>query len=979
MRRPAITLLLVFLVSAAFSSPASAQLSQLMMEDLRLIYFEATHGYLSPHLARCFHNSLEFQREIWGWEPSEPITVILVDFSDQGNASAGGLPRNQLMLEIAPLSFVYEIISANERMNLMMNHELVHVAAYDQAASGDRLWRKVFAGKVRPIPEHPETVAYTYLTAPRFAVPRWYSEGIAVFVETWMAGGIGRAQGAWDEMVFRSMVRDGSHFYDPLGLVSEGVKIDFQVESNSYLYGTRFMSYLAYTYGPEKLVDWFSRREGSKRYYLTQFKHVYGQELNQVWADWIEWEHEFQEANLEAIRQYPITPVRDLSNRALGSVSRAFMDTESNKIFAAFNYPGVVAHLGSISVADGKIDKIEDIKGPVIYSVTSMAYDEERRQIFYTTDNLDYRDLRVIDPETGKSKILLKDARIGDLAFNEKDRSIWGVRHFNGFTTLVRVPYPYEEWEQIHSWPYGEVLYNLDISADGTLLAASVGEINGDHTLQVWETAALVEGHVEPEEKTDFGTSVPSNFVFSPDGKFLFGSTYYTGASNIFRYELATDEIEAVSNSETGLFRPIPLEDGSLIVFRYTGDGFVPGVIDPEPLEDVAAITFLGNEVINKHPVLEDWNVGSPMDVNLEDFETQKGDYHGFKSIGIESIYPVLEGYRNYGAVGFRLNLSDPALLNRISFTASYTPNSSLPADERLHLLLDYERYNWNVKLKLNNADFYDLFGPTKRGLKGYSAEVGWKKTLVYDTPRKLMLEIDGAAFGGLDQVPGFQNIESPYDKLFSTRIKLHYGHLRSSLGSVDSEKGHTWELVAASNYVNEDLVPFARGAFDIGFALPLRHSSIWLRTDAGYAVGDKDDPFAYFFFGGFGNNWVDDGSIQRYREWYAFPGVDLNAIPGQNFVKGMIEWNLPPLRFENVGSSSFFLTWLRTSVFATGIATGLYDSNERLEVGNVGAQFDLRFTALSRLNMTLSLGLARAFLAGGESADEIMFSLKIL
>jgi len=970
MRRPAVTLLLILVVTAASSSPASAQLNQLMMEDLRLVYFEATQGYLSPHLARCFHNSLEFQREIWGWEPSEPITVILVDFSDQGNASAGGLPRNQVMLEIAPLSFVYEIISANERMNLMMNHELVHVAAYDQAASGDRFWRKIFAGKVRPVPEHPGTVAYTYLTAPRFAVPRWYSEGIAVFVETWMAGGIGRAQGAWDEMVFRSMVRDGSHFYDPLGLVSEGVKIDFQVESNSYLYGTRFMSYLAYTYGPEKLVEWFSRREDSRRYYLTQFKHVYGQPLNQVWADWIEWEHEFQQANLEAIRQYPITPVRDLSDRALGSVSRAFLDAESNKIFAAFNYPGVVAHIGSISVEDGNIGKIEDIKGPVIYSVTSMAYDEERRQIFYTTDNVAYRDLRVIDPETGKSKILLKDARIGDLAFNRSDRSIWGIRHFNGFTTLVRVPYPYDKWEQIHSWPYGEVLYNLDIS---------IGEINGDHSLQVWETAALVEGHVEPVEKTDFGTSVPSNFVFSPDGRYLFGSTYYTGASNIFRYELATDEIEAVSNSETGLFRPIPLEDGSLIVFRYTGEGFVPGVIEPEPLEDVAAITFLGNDVVTKHPVLEDWNVGSPMDVDLEDFETQKGDYHGFKSIGIESIYPVLEGYRNYGAVGFRLNLSDPALLNRISFTASYTPNSSLPADERLHLQLDYDRYNWNVKLKLNNSDFYDLFGPTKRGLKGYSAEVGWKKTLVYDKPRKLMLEIDGAAFGGLDQVPGFQNIESPYDKLFSTRIKLHYSHVRSSLGHVDDEKGHTWELVAASNYVNENLVPLARGAFDIGFALPIRHSSVWLRTDAGYAVGDEDDPFAYFFFGGFGNNWVDDGKIQRYREWYAFPGVDLNAIPGQNFVKGMLEWNLPPIRFENAGSSSFFVTWLRTSIFTSGIVTGLYDSDERLEVGNIGAQLDLRVTALSRLNMTLSLGLARAFLADGETADEVMFSLKIL
>jgi hypothetical protein len=32
-----------------------------------------------------------------------------------------------------------------------------------------------------------------------------------------MAGGIGRAQSGYDEMVFRSMVRDGARFYDPLG------------------------------------------------------------------------------------------------------------------------------------------------------------------------------------------------------------------------------------------------------------------------------------------------------------------------------------------------------------------------------------------------------------------------------------------------------------------------------------------------------------------------------------------------------------------------------------------------------------------------------------------------------------------------------------------------------------------------------------------------------------------------------------------
>ena len=64
-------------------------------------------------------------------------------------------------------------------------------------------------------------------------------------METWLGGGLGRAQGGYDEMVFRAMVRDGANFYDPLALVSKGTEVDFQVGANAYLYGARFMSYLA--------------------------------------------------------------------------------------------------------------------------------------------------------------------------------------------------------------------------------------------------------------------------------------------------------------------------------------------------------------------------------------------------------------------------------------------------------------------------------------------------------------------------------------------------------------------------------------------------------------------------------------------------------------------------------------------------------------------------------------------------------------
>ena len=486
-------------------SPTFAQLSKQEGSRVRMVYFEGTEAYLVPYALRTFFNSLESQRKLLGYEPETDITVMLADFEDYGNAGVSILPRSFMMVQISPLSFAFETIAANERMNTIMNHELVHVATLDQTAARDRIFRKLFAGKVNAIAEQPETILYQYLTAPRTAAPRWFHEGIAVFIDTWMAGGMGRAQSGYDEMVFRSMVRDKAHFYDPLGLVSEGTKVDFQLQINSYLYGTRFMMWLANTYGPAKLLDWVKRQEGSRAYYATHFKHIFGRSLGDAWRAWIEWERGFQQTNLDSIRQHPTTPYKDVSRRPLGSISKAYYDEKAGKLYAAFNYPGVVAHVGSIDVATGNLERIVDIKGPVIYTVTSLTYDPQAQQIYYTTDNGAHRDLVRVDPRTGKTEQLMKDVRIGDLAFNRADKSIWGIRHLNGIATLVRIPPPYKQWDRVHSFAYGTVLYDLDVSPDGTRVSASFGEIDGKQNVRVFSTEKLLARDVTPELQFDFG------------------------------------------------------------------------------------------------------------------------------------------------------------------------------------------------------------------------------------------------------------------------------------------------------------------------------------------------------------------------------------------------------------------------------------------------------------------------------------------
>ena len=954
-------------------------MSSLETADLRLIYTDPALNFLVPHTARTFINALEWQRKVFGWRPSEPTTVWLRDFADYGNARVSPTPTNLLRIDVAPISNSFETNPSSERMYSTMNHELVHMATTDIASDQDRHWRRLFFGKVSPRSEHPESLLYSYLTVPRFTVPRWYLEGSAVFMETWMGGGLGRAQGGYDEMVFRAMVRDDAHFYDPLGLVSRGTRVDFQVGVNAYLYGARFFTWLAYAHSPEKVVAWLRRDEGSRRHYADQFEQVFGMPLEQGWQEWIDFERGFQKRNLAEVRKQPITAQRNLAAGALGSVSRAYVDESRGVLYAGVRYPGVVDHLTALNIRTGAVQPLVDIKGAMLYAVTSLAYDPVARTLFFTTDNLGLRSLSALDIDTGRQRLLLKEARIGSIAFDPRDRSLVGVRHESGLASLVRIPFPYSDWTTLHDFPYGVVPSDLDISPDGRLLSASITDVGGDQFVRVWSLDAITPEKAEALSEFRFGQSAPESFVFTPDGRYLYGSSYYTGVSNIYRYEVSTGDVKAVSNAETGFFRPIPLSDGSLVVFGYTGQGFVPAIIDPRPIEDLSAIAFLGAETVAKYPVLGTWQVPAAKGVEYESRVMRAGSYRPLHELVLESAYPVLQGYKNVGGLGYHASFGDPLGFAHLGVTAAYTPTHELGADERGHLEIEGHYLAWRGALSWNRSNFYDLFGPTKRSRKGYAAKLGYDQWLIFDPPRRLDLSYDLAYYDKIDTLPSAQNIGATFSRLLTGEMALRYTDVRRSLGAVDDEKGTTWAAVATGNRANQRVVWQGRGNFDFGVPLPLPHSSIWSRSSAGTASGDRGDPLSNHYFGGFGNNRVDDGPVKRYREYGSMPGFAIDEISGRSFAKQTLEWNLPPIVFESVGQPGFHLQSLRPAAFASALWTDPQSATLRKRWGSVGAQIDLRVSVLHWYDMTLSAGYAVGYEGSRRAGNEWMISLKIM
>ncbi|MAU64030.1 MAG: hypothetical protein CMC38_06805 [Flavobacteriaceae bacterium] len=1012
---------LLFLILVVFINKSNSQFNKIETKDFDVVSLNPQFNFVLKHAIRCSHNALDFHKDLFDYDPKEKIFVMFQDFGDYGNGGATSLPKNLIFTCISPLNYSFESSIAGERVFSIMNHELVHIAALDNASKSDLFYQKLFNGKVKSSNDHPISIFYSYLTSPRYYSPRWLHEGIAVFVETWMDGGKGNALGNYDEMFFRTRVLENSRIYSAQGLASAGTSADFMSKANYYYYGTRFVSYLAHEYGPIKLIEWIKRKDGSKRGFANNFKHIYGIPISKSWNNWIEFEKEFQKNNILKLKENAVSEDELITDKVLGGVSHAFHDKKRDKIYVAVNYPGKIPHIAEIDLKSGKIKRLQDVKGPTLFNVTSLTYDEKNDLLFYTTDNDDKRDLNSYNLKNGKSKLLQEDFRVGDLAFNRSDESIWGVKHMNGVSTLVKIPKydkenptkQYSTWEQKYTLAFGSDMFDIDISPDGLNLSAAVTDLNGNQYLNIYEMNSLSKGdkeNIKYDEVFNFDVSSPQSFKYSDDGKYLMGSSYYSGVSNIFKVDTKTLEIEILTNAVTGYFRPIPIDDQKIFSFKYTSNGFVPVYVKKLENIEVSGIDFLGNNTVQKYPELKNWKIDVPNSTNFDEskIDPKEGFYFPNKEVKLNYSYPIVVGYKNKVGIGYKYKYQDPLGLKSVDLELSYTPNSwknklddsitDIEKDEEIHASINYSTSKltgflpgtYNLFASYNKADFYDLFGPTKRSRKGLNFGLDINHSLIYDSPKNLDLNLGLSGYYGLNQSPEFQQINFA-NKDFNTNLFYNfyssfvYRNLKGSVGAVDAEKGIKSALTISSAMTEGNFFPKIYGNFDFGFQLPADHTSLWLRNSFGNSFSKDVNPFTRFGFASFGNNYIDNASSKMYRAPFSFAGLSYDSeksIIAKSFYKATLELLLPAIRYRKFGFFNLFATYSHPTLFAGSLFTkniGKMDKEYSETFRNIGFQVDTKLVMFSHLSSTFSFGWARAFSEGKDykSYNEWMISLK--
>lgn len=980
-----------------------------------LTFFSKSLSQYIPHIVRQYHAGKALHQQVWNHDDRDiqPPLLMLTDWEDDGNGGATPLPHNLIQIGMAPVGMSYYLAPSTERYSHLFRHEYTHTLMTDRPSPKDKWWRSFFGNKVVANPQYPLSSVWSYLTTPRWYAPRWYHEGIACFMETWLSGGVGRSLGGYDEMYFRTVISkaldnaDSTHWRKPLstvvGLESDGTTKDFQLGANAYLYGTRFVNYLVLKYGYDKLISFYNRTPESHTFFARQFKEVYGRHLRDVWDEWRAYEVEHQKENLDHISQYPVTTVKPLSEKPFGSASPMVIDDSLMVAYAAINYPGSFAHIESIDLRTGKRKKLRIIDGPMLYQTAYLTLDRKRQRLIWTDRNGSWRGLRTLSLKDGKS-LHKKYQRISNVVYDNRHDCLYGLLSHEGVTNIVRYDAELKNMDVLYRFQFGVSISDLDVSHDGSMLAMTVTETNGGQTLIMFRTQDLDNAKYGYTTLHKLPDSNLTQFRFSQDDSSLVGTSYYTGVANLWEIKIGGDdndddgrkrEPQLLSNVRTGLFAPYLMNDGTVFAYQFTADGMLPVQLEHKVLADCNAIDLLGQKAYEAHPEIANLkNLSTPLPrIEFGEVYDSIKVYHPLRELRFQGSYVDISGFTDREAwnkvtpvLGYHLNFSDPVGFNSLNVEAGISPWSHNAWKNRFHVAAEWHSYLWTLKAAWNKSNFYDLFGPTRRSRKGYQVGVSYDKSNSVQNPFAWQWGFSVNAYGDMDELPLYQDVAVDDGIRSFQTLSAHIGasKTRTSLGGIMKEQGYVWDVSGYTYLADGKLFPSLTATLDEGVLLPfMRNTSGWLRMAVGQNFGNADSALGNEYFGGFQNNYVDNGAVYRYRNVTAMPGTAISSIEAHSFAKATAELNLPPLRFRNLGMLCLYPTYAQLSLFATDLAANPWGNRPFNNYVNIGAQLNFEVVLFNYLKTTWSAGYARMFSQSSSalphSSGEWMISLKLL
>ena len=539
---------------ALFASAAEAQ-----VRDRRLrwrtidtehfgIHYPEGLGMLARRVAFVSERAHARLTEVFEHEVQERIEVVLTDDTDSANGSATVLPYANVRLFAAAPGDLTPLGDYDDWFSILQTHEDTHIVHLDTIGGLPWLINKIL-GK-------------SY--APNLIQPRWFIEGLATHVESAETSG-GRIRSSMFTMYMRmATLEDRLLSIDQLSNT-----LDHWPRGTAwYLYGGRFVDYIANRYGREALTR-ISHAYGRQvvPYGVNRVaQRVTGRTFTELYDDW---QRHLRRTHGE-VRDQVIASGRVEGERITfhGEVaySPRHVDDETLVYTVAdgHNDPQLrlIGRDGSnpreLTRVSGQAYPCPTPSGRILYDAN-----DAHRDIYFMSD------LFAIDPDGERTRLthgfrarhpdLAPDGRRLAFAINSAGTTHLMIADVADVEATARV---------LHRSPrYGQV-FTPRFSPDGRWIAMSRWRYPGHRDIVLVDPRTGDVRPVTEDRAMDMGPT------WGPDGTLYFSSDR-TGIANLYAYDVERGTLQQVTNVVGGAYSPSVSPNGEEIVYLgYSSYGF---------------------------------------------------------------------------------------------------------------------------------------------------------------------------------------------------------------------------------------------------------------------------------------------------------------------------------------------------------------------------------------------------------------------
>ena len=185
--------------------------------------------------------------------------------------------------------------------------------------------------------------------------------------------------------------------------------------------------------------------------------------------------------------------------------------------------------------------------------------------------------------------------------------------------------------------------------------------------------------------------------------------------------------------------------DGRLVVLTYTGDGFVPAIIEPAPDQGCERDHVPGRRGRREVPRRHDVAGAAAEHRRRGEADHRQGVPTTRCGTCARECLPRAAGLQGLGrASAITFNIEDPLGFAKVGITAAYTPDGDLPDDERGHVEITGELPRLAGDALVEPLGLLRPLRTDEAQPQGLRRQARLRPTLlIYDDPRRLRAKFD--------------------------------------------------------------------------------------------------------------------------------------------------------------------------------------------------------------------------------------------